>query len=417
MTTLEKLLFWKAAGGGSPLYERTIINNPAVFTTEVAKPLKGLSIPFLPKQSGSGDPSPSNIRPIAGWTGLNINRTGKNVFNKAYLSDPASYKNEASGYPYTDAIYLAPNTTYTLTPSSTEQLETANYYVLYINPSETDPDYLIITNPAVRYPVAAGKPKWITFTTGATGVIRFGTYTNSLAAFMSIDWQLEVGGTSSEYEPYTEPTIIPVSWQTEAGTVYGGTLDALTGVLTVQFEIESSTWGAIKRTGGSGYDYGYLEFTNRVKYQGSGASASNSFCNVGKYVYATEIYGEPHFYIGTASAGNIIRGLIYLPMGTDDDTPVQVAGELETPFTVQLDPVSLSTLIGENVIWTDTNSDNTIVYLSKTQGGGLGGGFGGGFGSGSDDPGDPENPDDPIEPDDPIDPDDPEIPEEPVTDE
>lgn len=37
-------------------------------------------VSFAPVQSGSGDPSPSNVRPISGWTGVNVVRAGRNLF-------------------------------------------------------------------------------------------------------------------------------------------------------------------------------------------------------------------------------------------------------------------------------------------------------------------------------------------------
>ena len=39
-------------------------------------PVKDLTIGIEPVQSGSGDPSPTNIRPISGWTRANINANG-----------------------------------------------------------------------------------------------------------------------------------------------------------------------------------------------------------------------------------------------------------------------------------------------------------------------------------------------------
>lgn len=45
--------------------------------------IKSLKVYFSPKQEGSGDPSPSNVRPITGWTGVNVTRSGKNMLNKA----------------------------------------------------------------------------------------------------------------------------------------------------------------------------------------------------------------------------------------------------------------------------------------------------------------------------------------------
>lgn len=46
----------------------------------------------------------------------------------------------------------------------------------------------------------------------------------------------------------TNPDVIPVSWESEAGTVYGGTLDVVSGELTVDRAMVESTWGAMPTT-------------------------------------------------------------------------------------------------------------------------------------------------------------------------
>ena len=42
-------------------------------------PLKSCIVHVEPVQAGSGDPSPENVRPISGWTGCEVQRTGKNL--------------------------------------------------------------------------------------------------------------------------------------------------------------------------------------------------------------------------------------------------------------------------------------------------------------------------------------------------
>lgn len=69
--TLKKLIAIKAAGGGAPMVEYIVTGNPATFETNVIAPME-LLIPFAPVQSGSGTPSPENIRPISGWTEANV---------------------------------------------------------------------------------------------------------------------------------------------------------------------------------------------------------------------------------------------------------------------------------------------------------------------------------------------------------
>ena len=45
--------------------------------------------------------------------------------------------------------------------------------------------------------------------------------------------------------------------------------------------------------------------------------------------------------------------------------PIVVVCPLAEPYTIQLDPVTIQTLIGNNTVWTDTNGTNTVVYIKK----------------------------------------------------
>ena len=51
---------------------QTATGNPVTFTTVQEGGAKSALVTFAPKQSGTGDPSPSNIRPISGWDSLNL---------------------------------------------------------------------------------------------------------------------------------------------------------------------------------------------------------------------------------------------------------------------------------------------------------------------------------------------------------
>lgn len=44
--------------------------------------------------------------------------------------------------------------------------------------------------------------------------------------------QIEIGSAATAYEPYSSPEVKSISWETEAGTVYGGSLNVTTGELT-----------------------------------------------------------------------------------------------------------------------------------------------------------------------------------------
>lgn len=63
--------------------QTTAAGNPVTLTTEQSGGAKSALVTFAPKQSGTGDPSPSNIRPFILWNGLNLLMTGKNMVNVA----------------------------------------------------------------------------------------------------------------------------------------------------------------------------------------------------------------------------------------------------------------------------------------------------------------------------------------------
>lgn len=43
--------------------------------------IRSLKVHFSPKQEGSGDPSPENVRPIVGWDGVEVSQHGKNLYS------------------------------------------------------------------------------------------------------------------------------------------------------------------------------------------------------------------------------------------------------------------------------------------------------------------------------------------------
>ena len=56
-----------------------------------------------PVQSGTGDPSPDNVRPISGWTGANITRTGKNLLD---IDSVDTFVTNPNGATYTSYIII-----------------------------------------------------------------------------------------------------------------------------------------------------------------------------------------------------------------------------------------------------------------------------------------------------------------------
>ena len=121
-------------------------------------------------------------------------------------------------------------------------------------------------------------------------------------------------GLSVYVSPTQDPddaTTYAVDWTSEAGTVYGGTLDVVTGVLTVDRASISS--------------------------------------------YAGETL--PGAWISDRD--------VYAP-GTSPTTGAQVVYELATPITYQLTPQEVETLKGQNHVWSDSG-DVDLTYVADTK--------------------------------------------------
>lgn len=64
--------------------------------------IRSLKVYFSPKQEGSGDPSPENVRPITGYEGVKVEHCGKNLYN--YTASTGIYQ----------PIYMKANQEYTI---------------------------------------------------------------------------------------------------------------------------------------------------------------------------------------------------------------------------------------------------------------------------------------------------------------
>ncbi len=189
---------------------------------------------------------------------------------------------------------------------------------------------------------------------------------------------LELGSTATDYEPYTGNQI-SVDWETEAGTVYGGTLTInpdRTGTLVVDSSVE--TWDGSAMTwqtngGGRARIVAKSMPNTRInnnhqrcsfaKYATSGVGANAdvpTFQCIPNSQYI--VFGVPG--IDTEAK---MTSLISEMIGAGN--PLQFYSEIE-PVTYQLTDSEisgiLSTLYGTNNIWADTG-DVTVEYPADTK--------------------------------------------------
>ena len=194
----------------------------ASFPDGAPYPVKDLVLTINPVQSGTGDPSPTNVRPITGHTGVNVTRTGKNlidpddIISSANINSSGRLTQGSGDSAYKLALVPVVNgVSYTMSGSS-DVTDGCVFAFFASKPEVSDYSYdgqrIIQTNSRTFIAPING---WV--------AVRYKTD--------DISPQIEVGSTSSAYVPFAGSTTIPISWQSSVGTVYAATLDALVGKL------------------------------------------------------------------------------------------------------------------------------------------------------------------------------------------
>lgn len=296
-----KTLYSEKPVGICPLYKGSIgatkrfeaSGNPVVVPKYAQ--LEKLAIEFSPKQDGTGDPSPENVRPISGYEGVTVNvRGGKNLF----------------GGESTEGVIDAGNKQLIVGP--TPEYPT---FIMRINPGETYTASRKTTG-IIRLGVSPEKPHiGITFSnalsiTGNKLSITAGENDEWIACnvpyYQDDEVQLELGPTPTAYEPYQGETYT----LTLPETIYGGTVDGVTGV-------GSKTWGYI------------------ASYNGESLP--------GEWISDRDVYSA----------------------GTTPTAGAQVAYKLATPEPFKVSQISIPSLGGENNFFTNGENLDIIYKVSS----------------------------------------------------
>ena len=182
-------------------------------------PMKSLVVDIEPVQSGSGDPSPDNVRPISGWTGVTAQRTGENFFDKTtavvgYIDDAdGQLKGTQAGSAYrsTDFVSVVGGQSYYI---KTEQ--TASAWGAWYDANKT---------------FIAGRTNYINAVITAPTNAKYLRLTIASSNNGNLDtFGINSPSTDHSYHPYTGCSIT-IDWTSTAGTVYGGHIDVVSGEL------------------------------------------------------------------------------------------------------------------------------------------------------------------------------------------
>jgi hypothetical protein len=341
---------------GKPLKKDNVSVGPSDIVTvndAAAIPAKDITIGIEPVQSGSGDPSPTNVRPISGWTGANVTRTGKNLLSPN-LSD---YTVVSSYLCRSNVVKANQNARFTFVDKDTS-VDVSNCSIGFQNGIGDGQSSLT----AYIWAIEDGVIQNNVTNVGQNGMICSGVliYPRTEETFNKIfarwDVMIELGSTATAYEPYTGTTY-PISWQSEAGTVYGGKLDVTTGMLTVKYgyvDMGTIAWTRFEDT-----SIFYKNIDGRKK------GGQNIICSN----YKTSQTQSWSSVEDKAIVGNIANASIYVRDSSYTDATVfktamsgvQLVYELAAPQTYQLTPTDVALLLGDNNVWADTG-ETTLTY-------------------------------------------------------
>lgn len=315
--------------------------------------------PMIRKSTESADFEPyKNICPISGHTDVVVSRTGKNLCDTSLVYD--GYINVSQQKIASNAnartLYLPckPNTAYTVSKQAGQrfvvaestELPTNNVLVSGVISDYTASSITITTSATAKYLVA-----FVYLSTADTGVT---------ADQMLATCQIELGSTATTYEPYQGDT-----YTTALGTtVYGGTLDVTSGVLTIDkaiAELGSLTWGMSTTlvsgiTVFSSSDIADKKLnsaftSSQYKYLTSRAELANNDGGIAQYnAYGKSVVIRDDRYTDATAFKNALTSESAI-----------ICYELATPMTVQLTAQEVSTLLGQNNVWA-SSGDVTVEF-------------------------------------------------------
>lgn len=335
---------------------------------------------FEPYQEGSGDPSPDNVRPIHGWTGLDIPVTGKNLFNESavtigkWIGSDGAISSAPAGC-ISEYIEIVSNITVSLFYNGESP------YSASIVEYDADKKFIKRNHKQWERTGATQTPLAVTLEANTKYIIiqvyapdAGSTLTPEILASEKI--QVELGSTATAYEPY-QGTTTPISWQTEAGEVYGGFVDVTRGKVVATWHGEHLNSSMTFRMSNKGTSQGVTipgkMFTVSLdniykKYYWSNELCDKMLANYNPFEKAFRCIGlvGKDVRVGFAEDDGIDT-IEKFKSWLDEVGGVTIVYGLETPIEYDITPTDIKLLKGYNNVWNSAGGNNEVQYKADTK--------------------------------------------------
>ena len=277
--------------------------------------------------------------------------TGKNLLNMADIQIGKAWNTTSNNDRATVYMDCEPDTYYTISISDRSAFS-AIVWCEKESADATTNTYLTTFSSNATY--------FKTKSTSKVICIQFSKTNVSASDFTGVEVQIEEGTVPTPYEAYG----------TGISTIYGGTVDVVSGMLTVEYAVKDlgDMWWGQQNTGITG-KYRFRAQLTGSKQSDTGTedkaiSSTYQLLNAGGTWTPTDgftIANDGYMYIYDSTKdtldGNSFKTAV---------TGYTVVYPLATPITYQLTPTQVSLLTGVNVISTDGNGDMTITVTEPS---------------------------------------------------
>lgn len=349
--------------GLAPVITDTVSGDIVSFTDGAdGYPMKSVKVSLQPKQSGSGDPSPDNIRPISGWDEVTVYNTGINIWDEEW---------EVGGYAVSTGEPIVLNT-----------IRSKNY--VPVKPNTTY--YKKTPNPGVYWHIYFDENKnYLTY--GGVGYDR--TFTTPENAYYMLFYA--EGGYGTTYKndisinyPSTDHEYHAYHGQSHSisfpSTVYGGEVDVVSG--EGESKMGLIDLGSLNWTYVTNYAVKYFEATmpndavaNTVK---GGEGACSNYAKYDQSVGGNFWQRMPNEHFIYSASGVTSQKRVYIRDDAYTDPTafksamngVQLCYELADPTELTTTPTEINSYKGNNTLWSDGAVEceycaDTKLYIDK----------------------------------------------------
>lgn len=316
-----------------------------------------------------------NLCPITGWTGCEVNVSGVNIWDEDWevgsISGQTGQSISGSYVRSTNYISVKPNTIYYFNRPA------GNKFWLYAY--DENKNYMHDAFGTTTGYYTLGETTYLFTIPNGVYYIRF-VVDNNYGTTYNNDISINYPSTDHDYHSHNGTTY-PVSWQTEAGTIYGGKLDLVTGVLTVDRRHVVLDGVTNKVTGSYGNSAQRLIGFVISDQPATGTSVESLLCGNLK-VSGNILTDENAIALGDGNSKIIphIEGMQGIGGTYADNTalanaintylqsnPAECVYRLATPTTYQLDPVQVACLLGQNNVFANCGNIEEVQYKADVQ--------------------------------------------------